>query len=84
MHEIRELEMWMLRLLSAPVPAPGRSRVDITVLPEGLHDTLTFALPDKTRFALVDLPLHLPMELLGVDNVVKVLACIMLEYKVSE
>ncbi len=54
----------------------------LTVLPPALHAPLTFALPDHTRFSLVDLPLHLPLELLGVDNVVKVLTCVMLEYKV--
>lgn len=32
---------------------------------------------------MVDFPLHLPLELLGVESVVKVLVCIMLEYKVT-
>jgi len=41
-----------------------------------------FALPDHTRFSLVDFPLHLPLELLGVDTCLKVLSCIMLEHKV--
>lgn len=44
---------------------------------------LEFALPDHTRFSLVDFPLHLPIELLGVDTVTKLLAAIMLEYKVN-
>ena len=42
-----------------------------------------FALPDHTRFSLVDFPLHLPFELLGVDVAIKVLTAVMLEFKVS-
>jgi DENN (AEX-3) domain len=30
-----------------------------------VHAPLLFALPDHTRFSLVDFPLHLPLELLG-------------------
>ncbi|VDO85843.1 unnamed protein product [Soboliphyme baturini] len=30
MHEIRELEMWILKLLSAPVPVPDRTRVEVS------------------------------------------------------
>jgi hypothetical protein len=41
-----------------------------------------FALPDHTRFNLVDFPIHLPLELLGVDLCVKVLTLILLENKV--
>ena len=52
------------------------------MLPSDLHQPLVFALPDHTRFSLVDFPLHLPLELLGVDMCVKVLTCIMLEHKV--
>ena len=29
MHEVREIETWILRLLSAPVPVPGRTRVEV-------------------------------------------------------
>ena len=29
---------------------------------------LLFALPDRTRFSLCDFPLHLPLELLGVET----------------
>jgi len=28
-HEIRELETWILHLLSAPVPVPGKTRVEV-------------------------------------------------------
>lgn len=45
---------------------------------------LTFALPDHTRFSLVDFPLHLPLELLGVDTCLYVLTIILLESKVSK
>lgn len=83
MHEIREIETWILRLLSAPVPIPGKTKVELEVLPRHLYEPLLFALPDKTRFSLIDFPLHLPLELLGVDSVIKVLTCIVLEHKVS-
>lgn len=44
---------------------------------------MLFALPDHTRFSLVDFPLHLPLELLGVDLCIRVLTLIMLENKVG-
>jgi hypothetical protein len=44
---------------------------------------MLFALPDHTRFSLVDFPLHLPLELLGVDLCIRVLVLIMLENKVK-
>ena len=43
---------------------------------------MLFALPDHTRFNLVDFPIHLPLELLGVDLCMKVLTLILLENKV--
>ena len=43
---------------------------------------MLFALPDHTRFSLVDFPLHLPLELLGVDICIKVFTLILLENKV--
>ncbi|VDM46070.1 unnamed protein product, partial [Toxocara canis] len=82
MHEIRELETWILMLLSAPVPVPGKTKVQLEVMPLSIMPVLEFALPDHTRFSLVDFPLHLPLELLGVDAAVKVLEAVMLEYKV--
>ena len=30
MHDVRELETWILRLLSAPVPVPGKTRVEVS------------------------------------------------------
>ena len=44
---------------------------------------MLFALPDHTRFSLVDFPLHLPLELLGVDLCIRILTLIMLENKVK-
>ena len=55
----------------------------VTVLPRDLQPALVFALPDHTRFSLVDFPLHLPLELLGVEMCLKVLSLIMLEHKVG-
>lgn len=45
---------------------------------------IVFALPDHKRFSLLDFPVHLPLELLGVDNCIEVLKCIILENKVSQ
>lgn len=65
LHDVKEIETWILRLLSAPVPVPGKTRVELEVLSPTAHSPLLFALPDHTRFSLVDFPLHLPLELLG-------------------
>lgn len=81
LHEVREIETWMLKLLSAPVPVPGKTRIEVAILPRRVEQPLIFALPDHTRFSLVDFPLHLPLELLGVDTCMKVLTCIILEHK---
>ena len=32
MHEVREIETWILRLLSAPVPVPGKTRVEVSTV----------------------------------------------------
>jgi len=55
--------------------------IQIETLPNELP--MLFALPDHTRFSLVDFPLHLPLELLGVDLCIRVLVLIMLENKVK-
>lgn len=67
-HDVKEIETWILRLLSAPVPIPNSTRVEVEVLSPTVHPPLLFALPDHTRFSLVDFPLHLPLELLGKFN----------------
>ncbi|XP_030056770.1 MAP kinase-activating death domain protein isoform X4 [Microcaecilia unicolor] len=82
LHDLREIEAWIYRLLRSPVPVSGQKRVDVEVLPHELQPALTFALPDPSRFSLVDFPLHLPLELLGVDACLQVLSCILLEHKV--
>ncbi|XP_041845833.1 MAP kinase-activating death domain protein isoform X24 [Melanotaenia boesemani] len=80
--DLREIESWVYRLLRSPVPVGGQRRVDVEVLPQELKRPLTFALPDNSRFAMVDFPLHLPLELLGVDACLQVLSCVLLEHKV--
>ncbi|XP_055298322.1 MAP kinase-activating death domain protein isoform X7 [Sitodiplosis mosellana] len=82
LHDVKEIETWILRLLSAPVPVPGSTRIECELLSASIHDSLLFALPDHTRFSLVDFPLHLPLELLGVDTCLKILTLILLENKV--
>uniref|UniRef100_A0A6Q2Y6R3 MAP kinase-activating death domain protein n=1 Tax=Esox lucius TaxID=8010 RepID=A0A6Q2Y6R3_ESOLU len=80
--DLREIESWVYRLLRSPVPVAGQRRVDVEVLPSEMQPALTFALPDNSRFSMVDFPLHLPLELLGVDACLMVLSCILLEHKV--
>ncbi|XP_060923688.1 MAP kinase-activating death domain protein isoform X2 [Limanda limanda] len=80
--DLREIESWMYRLLRSPVPVAGQRRVDVEVLPHELKRPFNFALPDNSRFSMVDFPLHLPLELLGVDACLQVLSCILLEHKV--
>uniref|UniRef100_A0A8C9ZNN5 MAP kinase-activating death domain protein n=1 Tax=Sander lucioperca TaxID=283035 RepID=A0A8C9ZNN5_SANLU len=80
--DLREIESWVYRLLRSPVPVAGQRRVDVEVLPHELKRPLTFALPDNSRFSMVDFPLHLPLELLGVDACLQVLSCVLLEHKV--
>ncbi|XP_063927974.1 MAP kinase-activating death domain protein isoform X3 [Zophobas morio] len=82
LHDVREIETWILRLLSAPVPIPGKTKVEVDVLSPSVYEPLIFALPSHTRFSLVDFPLHLPLELLGVETCLKVLTIILLENKV--
>jgi len=41
MHDVRELETWMLRLLSAPVPVPGKTRVEVWENPHGGRSSVT-------------------------------------------
>ncbi|VDO55739.1 unnamed protein product, partial [Haemonchus placei] len=82
MQEIKEIETWILMLLSSPVPVPGKTKVELEVMPPEVSPVFEFALPDHTRFCLVDFPLHLPFELLGVDTAIRILAAVMLEFKV--
>ena len=81
-EDMREIESWIHRLLVTPVPIPGRTEVELELLPQQLHPAICFAFPDAKRFSLVDFPVHLPLELLGVETFLKVLTCILLEQKV--
>ncbi|XP_077569484.1 MAP kinase-activating death domain protein isoform X9 [Stigmatopora nigra] len=80
--DLRDIESWIYRLQRSPVPVAGQRRVDVEVLPHEMKRPLTFALPDNSRFSMVDFPLHLPLELLGVDACLQVLSCVLLEHKV--
>ncbi|CAH1174243.1 unnamed protein product [Phaedon cochleariae] len=82
LHDVKEIETWILKLLSSPVPIPGKTKVEVEVLSPSVYDPLVFALPSHTRFSLVDFPLHLPLELLGVETCLKVLTIILLENKI--
>uniref|UniRef100_A0AAF5I3S8 MAP kinase-activating death domain protein n=1 Tax=Strongyloides stercoralis TaxID=6248 RepID=A0AAF5I3S8_STRER len=82
MKEIRDIETWILMVLSSPVPVPGKTKVELELLPKEFMPMVTLALPDHTRFSLVDFPLHLPLELLGVETTLKLLSGVMLEYKI--
>lgn len=82
LKDVCEIETWCLQLLSAPVPVPGKTKIELEILHPDLRSPLIFALPDHTRFSLVDFPLHLPLELLGVETCVKVMTMIMMEHKI--
>ncbi|XP_018576848.1 MAP kinase-activating death domain protein isoform X6 [Anoplophora glabripennis] len=82
LHDVKEIETWILKLLSSPVPIPGKTKVEVEILSPSVYDPLVFALPNHTRFSLADFPLHLPLELLGVETCLKVLTIILLENKV--
>ena len=51
LHDIQEINQWIERLLIAPVPEEGRSRVEIELFPKHImsRPPLVFALPDKQR-----------------------------------
>jgi hypothetical protein len=53
----------------------------LELLPRSCRAPLLIAYPEHTRFTLVDFPLHLPLELLGVNLCVQVLNCILMEHK---
>ncbi|VDL98872.1 unnamed protein product [Schistocephalus solidus] len=73
---VTEVEKWILRLTSAPTPFPGHTYV------QQIENPLLFALPDKSRLALLDFPFNLPFELLGVDKCLQVILAVILEQKV--
>lgn len=83
LSDVSEIEAWILRLLSLPAPVPEKTKIEVEVMSMSLKQPLLFALPDHTRFSLIDFPLHLPLELLGVQTCLQVLTCILLEHKVA-
>ncbi|XP_050526812.1 MAP kinase-activating death domain protein isoform X2 [Daktulosphaira vitifoliae] len=83
MQYIKEIETWILRLLSVPVPIPSKTKLEVYLFSQNeRRPPLVFSLPDHTRFSLIDFPLHLPFELLGIDICLEVLTIILLENKV--
>ncbi|CAD5214298.1 unnamed protein product [Bursaphelenchus okinawaensis] len=82
MQEVKQIETWILLLLSSPVPVPGKTKLVLEILPEEVMKMQEFGLPDYTRFTMVDFPLHLPLELLSTDTVITLLTAVMLEHKV--
>ncbi|KAM3172720.1 hypothetical protein ACTXT7_013954 [Hymenolepis weldensis] len=77
-----QFEKWILRLLSTPAPVPGNTFIRLKLFPEEIEPPLIFAMPDKNRLSLVDFSFYLPMELLGIQNCLKVILAILLEQKV--
>jgi len=57
--------------------------LQLHIVPEELGAPHILALPDQTRFSLVNFPLHLPLELLGIEKYIQVLQCVILEQKVK-
>lgn len=80
--ELQEVDSWIKNFLKIPLPIAGINRVEVELLPRHIQPPLTFALPEKSRFSFCDYPIHLPLELLGVETCLKILTCIMLEHKV--
>ena len=75
-----ELEGWINRLLKSPVPEAGCTRLELEL---AVQPAITLAYPDESKLFLVDFPVYLPLELLGVDLTLQVLAAILLEQKVG-
>ena len=80
--ELLEIDDWIRNFLKIPLPIAGVNRVEVELLPRHIQPPLTFALPEKSRFSFLDFPIHLPLELLGIETCLKILTCIMLEHKV--
>ncbi|VDP63668.1 unnamed protein product [Schistosoma mattheei] len=79
----RQFQCWILRLLSAPAPIPGCTCVYLSVQPQTLGSPLCFALPDQSRLPLVDFPVNLPFEIMGIRKTFRLIMCLLLEQKVS-
>lgn len=81
-EEMSEIEIWIQRLLLAPAPVQGRTKVNMELLCPETYPSLIFSTPEHSRFPLIDFPVHIPLELLGVETCLKVLTCILMEHKV--
>ncbi|KAI6241548.1 MAP kinase-activating death domain-containing protein [Aphelenchoides fujianensis] len=68
MQEIRQLETWILMILSSPVPVPGKTKLVLEVRWSNSPS------PTTPAFTLMDFPVHLPLELLNVETVMQLLA----------
>ncbi|TNN07813.1 MAP kinase-activating death domain protein [Schistosoma japonicum] len=79
---IRQFQIWILRLLSAPAPVPGCTCVYLSVQPPTLGSPLCFALPDQSRLPLIDFPVNLPFEIMGIRKALRLIICLLLEQKV--
>ena len=55
MHDVRELETWILRLLSAPVSVPGKTRVEVSRPPACLNRHSFFMFTGHNPFGLHEL-----------------------------
>ncbi|VDQ07626.1 unnamed protein product [Trichobilharzia regenti] len=75
--------MWLLRLLSAPAPIPGCTYVNLSIQPNDSGTPPCFALPDQSRLPLVDFPINLPFEIMGIRKTLRLIICLLLEQKVS-
>ncbi|CAH8582626.1 unnamed protein product [Schistosoma rodhaini] len=78
----RQFQLWILRLLSAPAPIPGCTCVYLSVQPQTLGSPLCFALPDQSRLPLIDFPVNLPFEIMGIRKTFRLIMCLLLEQKV--
>ncbi|EDV29462.1 uncharacterized protein TRIADDRAFT_51824 [Trichoplax adhaerens] len=77
---VEEIEAWIERFLKSPTPIPGQTRVEIELLDKH-HSPIVLALPNSSRFTLTDFPVHLPVELLGVETFIRVFTCMLLQHK---
>jgi hypothetical protein len=52
MHEVREIETWILRLLSAPVPVPGKTRVEVCNIQSSKYYVFKFCFSRKFKLGM--------------------------------
>ena len=50
-HDVKEIEHWVMRLLSAPAPIPGKTRVEVEVTGRYRHSTINTSVQDTSRKA---------------------------------